>query len=244
MLNRSREVPEDSQEVGGKNNNMKRKTLLSISVAVVLVVAMAATAFASADSSISVSGPGSISTGETIQITVNGTGLGVNADLSVSGLTIDSISNAFSGNSGVVLLPAFGTSSVTYTCTVTAGAGETASFVLSNAQATGDNDDVFSISGDSWSATVPSASTPTDTPTDQPTDEPSSTPSNGGSGSNGGSSSGNGGSSSNGGSSTGSGNADKMPKTGDATMDLWVLAVVAAGCAGAAVVAGKKVFAK
>ncbi|MBD5559677.1 MAG: hypothetical protein HDQ87_04875 [Clostridia bacterium] len=222
---------------------MKRKTLLSISVAVLLVVAMSATVFAAADSSVSVSGPGSISTGQTISITVTGTGLGIDGSVSTEGLTVDSVSNQFSSLGHVVLLPMMGTNQVTYTCTVTAGAGETASFAVVDVTAADENDGVFSISGDSWSATVPgggsdepepSASSGT-TPSTAPSGQPTGGATNGGSGT---------GSGSNGGSSTGSGNTDKMPKTGDATMDLWVLAVIAAGCAGAAVVAGKKVFAK
>lgn len=218
---------------------MKRKTLLSISLAALLVVAMAATAFA-APGSVSCSGPGSISTGETISITVTGTGLGINAEVSTSGLSFVSVSNAFSSQGGVVLLPDFGTPSVTYTYTVTAGAGETASFTLSGATSADDNDQVVSISGDSWSATVPAnepePSEEPPAPSTTPGGEQSAAPSSG-SGSGGGS---NGGTS--GGSS--SGKTDKMPKTGDATMDLWVLAVIAAGCTGAAVVAGKKVFSR
>lgn len=210
---------------------MKRKTLLSIAVAVLLVAAMAATAFAASDSSLSVSGPGSISTGQTIEIAVSGTGLGVSADVEIEGLEYVGVSNAFSGPNGVVLLPAFGPGSVVYTYTVTAEAGETASFRLVNATATGDDDSTFSIPGDSWSATVPAGEEPSDQPTEEPSTAPSGTPSGGGS-------------SSGGNSGSGSGNADKMPKTGDATVDLWVLAVIAAGCTGAAVVAGKKVFAK
>ena len=215
--------------------------LFSISMAVVLVVALAATGLAAAAGSVSVSGPSSISTGQQVQITVSGTGDGVNGTVAVSNLTIDSISNQFSSASGVVLLPSFGTASVVYTCTVTAGAGETASFSVTGATAAGPDNTVVDIPGASWSATVAAEnpSTPTPDQPDQP-DQPA-TPTegnNGGSSNQGGSSN----SGSQSGTSSSNGSTDKMPKTGDATMDLWTLAVIAAGCVGIAVFAGKKAF--
>lgn len=211
---------------------MKRKMLISMAVAVVLVMALAATAMAA----VSISGPSSVNTGDTIQVTVSGTGDGVNGAVSTQGLEFVSVSNNMCAQGAFVLLPNYGTTSATYTYTVTAGAGETVSVTLSNCEEA-QGDTAVSIPGDSWSATVPAGQTPSE-PSDQPTNssEPTSTATNGGSSNGGGSGSGS--------SGTGSGNTDKMPKTGDATMDLWTLCVIAAGATGIAVFAGRKAFQK
>ena len=226
---------------------MNKKILLSAAVAVMLVAALAVTAFA-----VGVSGPSSVDTGDTITITVSGSGEGTSGKISTSGLDITSVSGGMSTASDLLLLSEYGGMTATYTCTVTAGAGETASFSVSDVTVSDGTSDSPGEGG-SWSATVAGASEPSDEPSSEPSDEPSQNPSSEPSGDASASASASG-SAAPGGQTTHkpgtsgsvkpgtSGKTDNMPKTGDATMDLWTLAVIAAACATVAVVAGKKVF--
>ena len=214
---------------------MRKKALISAAVAVMLVAAFAAVAFAAG---VSVSGPSSISTGETIQITVTGAGEGASGSVSTSGLDVVSVSGApLSDTSNFVVADALGGLSATYNCTVTAGAGETASFTVSGVTISNGTQDEPGDGG-SWSATVAGGTEPTQEPSTQPTGDASAQPS----GSAGASASAGSSSSVKPGTSAKPGTTDNMPKTGDATMDLWTLAIIAAACAAVAVVAGKKVF--
>ena len=228
---------------------MRKKMLIGLAAALIAVFALSSVALASA----SVSGPSSVDPGETIQVTISGTGEGVNGTVNASGLEFVSCSSELSAAGKFVLLPDFGTSSVTYTYRVTAQSGQVSVSLTGVTQAV--NGEVQNIDGSSWSASV-NASEPTQQPTQQPSQQPSQEPSQQPSGEpstqpSGSASAGASGSVKPGtpGTTTSSkpgasGNQDKMPKTGDATMDLWVLAVVAAGAVGTAVVAGKKVFSR
>lgn len=238
-----------------------KKILLSTAVAVVLVAALAVTAFA-----VGVSGPSSVATGDKIDITVTGSEQGTSGRVSVSGLRVDSVSGDLSSPSDfLVLADGPGGLTATYSCTVTAEAGETASFSVSNVVVSNGEYD-FAAADGSWSARVPAAeptqepsSEPTTEPSDEPTTQPSGEPSatTSASAEPSGSATVSPSSSASSSASVKPGGAgqtsakpssgkpaktDKMPKTGDTTMDLWTLLVVAGACAAVAVVAGKKVF--
>ena len=220
---------------------MKKKMLVSISIALVMVAALAVTALAGA----SVSGPSTVKPGDTIQVTISGTGQGVNGTVTASGLECTGVSSQLSAPGAFVLLPDYGTSSVTYTYRVTAASGQV-SVTLSNVTESV-NDQPQAAAGSTWSADVIADTTPTDEPSQQPSgtpsDEPSQAPSGEPSGDASASASVKPGTSASvkPGAATADGK-DKLPKTGDATMDLWVLAVIAAGAVSTAVIAGKKVF--
>ena len=216
---------------------MKKKMLVSISIALVMVAALAVTALAGA----SVSGPSTVKPGDTISVTISGTGQGVNGTVTASGLECTGVSSQLSAPGAFVLLPDYGTSSVTYTYRVTAASGQV-SVTLSNVTESV-NDQPQAAAGSSWSAQVIADTTPTDEPSQQPSTAPSDEPSQAPSGEPSGDAS----ASVKPGTSASvkpgtAGNKDRLPKTGDATMDLWVLAVIAAGAVSTAVIAGKKVF--
>ena len=206
---------------------MKKKMLVSISIALVMVAALAVTALAGA----SVSGPEAVKPGDTIQVTISGTGQGVNGTVTASGLECTGVSSQLSAPGAFVLLPDYGTSSVTYTYRVTAASGQV-SVTLSNVTDSV-NDQPQAAAGSTWSADVIADTTPTDEPSQVPSGEPSGDAS----------ASVKPGTSASvkPGAATADGK-DKLPKTGDATMDLWVLAVIAAGAVSTAVIAGKKAF--
>ena len=222
---------------------MKKKMLVSISIALVMVAALAVTALAGA----SVSGPSTVKPGDTISVTISGTGQGVNGTVTASGLECTGVSSQLSAPGAFVLLPDYGTSSVTYTYRVTAASGQV-SVTLSNVTESV-NDQPQAAAGSTWSAEVIADTTPTDEPSQQPSGTPSDEPSQTPSGEPSGEPSGDASASVKPGTSAsvkpGAATADgkdKLPKTGDATMDLWVLAVIAAGAVSTAVIAGKKVF--
>ena len=222
---------------------MKKKMLVSISIALVMVAALAVTALAGA----SVSGPATVKPGDTIQVTISGTGQGVNGTVTTSGLECTGVSSQLSAPGAFVLLPDYGTSSVTYTYRVTAASGQV-SVTLSNVTESV-NDQPQAAAGSTWSADVIADTTPTDEPSQQPSGTPTDEPSQAPSGTPSGEPSGDASASVKPGTSAsvkpGAATADgkdKLPKTGDATMDLWVLAVIAAGAVSTAVIAGKKVF--
>ena len=218
---------------------MKKKMLVSISIALVMVAALAVTALAGA----SVSGPEAVKPGDTIQVTISGTGQGVNGTVTASGLECTGVSSQLSAPGAFVLLPDYGTSSVTYTYRVTAASGQV-SVTLSNVTESV-NDQPQAAAGSTWSAQVIADTTPTDEPSQQPSGTPSDEPSQAPTDEPSGDASASvkpGTSASVKPGSVAADGKDKLPKTGDATMDLWVLAVIAAGAVSTAVIAGKKVF--
>lgn len=247
---------------------MKKKVLLSAAVAVMLVAALAVTAFAAT----SVDGPGSIENGERITITISTTADGFSGNISTSGLSFVSCDNDLCNSSSAIILADAGQSSATYTYTVTAGPGETASFRVSNGtESDGDSDSSVSVGGWSATVPAAPTNPPTQTPA-PPTATPSATatatatttpsssarpttptlppssavpsgslmPSAVPSGQPG--TSGAPGITTQKPSSSTTNKKDNMPKTGDSTMDLWTLVVIAAACGAVAIVAGKKVF--
>lgn len=216
---------------------MRKKMLIGLAAALITVFALSSVALAA----VSISGPSSVDPGQTVQVTISGTGEGVDGTVNASGLEFVSCDSQLSDAGKFVLLPNYGTPSVTYTYRVTAQSGQV-SVSLSGVQEGNADGSVTDISGDSWAASVnASEPTPSQQPTDEPSQQPSGEPSASGAPS---------GSANPSGAPSGSvrpgasGNQDKMPKTGDATMDLWILAVVAAGAVCTAVVAGKKVFSR
>lgn len=225
------------------------KKYISVGIAVLLVLAMGATAYAAAD----ISGPSSVEPGETIELTVTGGNNGMSANVSTSGLEFVSASGSLSDASHLIILQDAGGMSVNYTYRVTASSG-TVSFSLRNVtQST--EDGTTKQPNASWSASVEAAEptatpsptaapsddvNPTEAPGENPSEQPSESPSESASpGASGGTGTTPGGQ---GGSGTSSGQQDKMPKTGDTTVDLWMLLAVAAGAAITAIIAGKKMF--
>ena len=229
---------------------MRKKLLIGLAEALIAVFALSSVAFASVSIS---GGPSSVDPGDTVSITISGTGEGVNGNIQTSGLElVGGPSSNLSSANVFVLLPDFGTDSVTYTYRVTAQSGTVSVNLTGVTEAV--NGETQSINGASWSATVnASEPSPSQQPTQQPTQQPSTQPTGEPSAITSATAS----SSANASLAPGAsvkpgtsvkpganGNQDKMPKTGDATMDLWVLAVVAAGALCTAVVAGKKVFSR
>lgn len=230
---------------------MNKKVLLSAAVAVMLVAALAVTAFAAS----SISGPGSVEQGETITITVSTDANGFSGNVSTSGLEVISGTGGMSNASSVIILADMGGNTATYTCRVTGEPGSTVSFSLSNCkESDGQSDTDVTVAP--WSATVAGGSEPSQEPTQRPTQEPSQEPTqvptssveptasgtatSTASGAPGASVSPSAGTSA----KPSSGTQDKMPKTGDATMDLWTLVIIAAACGAVAIVAGKKVLSR
>ena len=220
---------------------MKKKTILSIALAAILVLAFATTGMA-ADVPVKVTIDNSNpNPGDTVNITVSCTGNdigGFEGKVTTSGLKYISDDGQFSNETQ---LRAMGSGSVTYTYTVEGQPGDAIKFSLSDVKVgdaagsswhnpVGD----FAVSGTVEAAVNPQPSTqpsedlqPSEDPSEptqqpsEPTGEPSAQPSD----------------------SQNADELDDVPKTGDATTDLWVLAVVGiAAAATGAVVAGKKVF--
>ena len=225
-----------------------KKFLFGASLAIVLVAALAATAFA-----VDITGlPDTVEPGQTVQITVTGSESGTSGKISTSGLSISNVSGDFSTPQDFVVVEPVGGLSVVYTCTVTAPAGDTVSFSVSDVVlSNGDRDATGEAA--SVSAAVESAAEPTQEPTSVPTDEPTTQPSVQPSAAPGGQTTASAAPSgsvkpASGAAATakpaaGSGK-DKLPKTADASMDLWTLAAAAGACAGIAVIAGRKAFSK
>ena len=235
---------------------VKRKTILSLALCTRLIAAMSVTAFAETSATCTVSGPASISAGETIQITVTFVcHEDWYADIQTSGLTFVGTSDSLCAQENKIELWGMGqydepdVMALTYTYTVSAQPGETASFSATNIHDFSEPQN--SLPNASWSATVPGGSEP-EQPSSQPTDGGSNQPappsSNGNSSnSSGGTNNSSGNSNSNSNGSSGSAattNKDRVPKTGDASMDLWILAVLGTACAVITGVAGKKVLTK
>ena len=135
------------------------------------------------------------------------------------------------------LIADLGGSQSVYTCVVTAEEGQDYSFTLTNVEVSVEGSGLQSEADKTVSGTVEAAPAPSEDPQpstqpsedpseptqqpSEPTGEPSAQPSD----------------------SQNADELDDVPKTGDATTDLWVLAVVGiAAAATVAVVAGKKVF--
>lgn len=229
-----------------------RKVLFSASLAIVLVAALAATAFA-----VDITGlPDTVEPGQTVQITVTGSESGTSGKISTSGLAISSVSGDFSTPQDFVVVEPVGGLSVVYSCTVTASAGETVSFsvsdvVLSNGDrdASGEAASVSAAVGSPEDPTQAPTSAPTDDATAQPSVQPSVQPSSAPGGQTTASARPSGsvkpasGAAATAKPAAGSGK-DKLPKTADASMDLWTLAAAAGACAGIAVIAGRKAFSK
>ena len=229
----------------------KSKILISMVVAVVLVLSLAATAFAATATVVASSSE--VKAGDTISFTVSSTDAGLSADVTVSDnlefVSVDNEMLSFENNLNI--LGIMGDSDVVYTYKVAAdaAAGETISFQLTNvvsANAAGVETDEADASAtatvvadepvDPDDPTDPSDPTdPTDPvgPTDpsDPTDpsepEDPADPSNPSD------------------EQPSDDQLDDVPKTGDATTDMWTGAIIALAVAGViGIVAGKKAFSK
>lgn len=200
--------------------NKKKKIVLSIVLAAVLVMAMSVTAFAAAPS-VSVSNP-SPNVGDTVTFTVSCPSdvAGISADIATSGLQYVSKSSNMGNESMLITLG----NSASYTYKVTAAAGETVSFALSNViTADVDGNETPETGTFSATATVAAPAEPTSQPTGQPTSDPTEEPSASAS------------------ASAKAGGLDDVPKTGDTTTDIMLFAVIGlAAAATVAIVAGKK----
>lgn len=203
--------------------NKKKKIVLSIVLAAVLVMAMSVTAFAAAPS-VSVSNP-SPNVGDTVTFTVSCPSdvAGISADIATSGLQYVSRTTTPAGMGGENTLVTLG-NSASYTYKVTAAAGETVSFALSNViTADVDGNETPETGTFSATATVAAPAEPTSQPTGQPTSDPTEEPSASAS------------------ASAKTDNLDDVPKTGDTTTDIMLFAVIGlAAAATVAIVAGKK----
>ena len=205
--------------------NKKKKIVLSIVLAAVLVMAMSVTAFAAAPS-VSVSNP-SPSVGDTVTFTVSCPSdvAGIQGDIATSGLQYVSRTTTPAGMGGENTLVTLG-NSASYTYKVTAAAGETVSFSLSNViSADIDGNETPEAETFSATATVAAPAEPTSQPTNEPTSDPTAEPSASASAS----------------ASAKTGGLDDVPKTGDTTTDIMLFAVIGlAAAATVAIVAGKK----
>ncbi len=214
----------------------KMKVVLAVAVAAVMVMAMSLTALA-APADVTISNEHA-KTGDTVTVTVSTTDRVRNADVQVSGLEITGVSGGMSTEENVNLIADLGGSQSVYTCVVTAEEGQDYSFTLTNVEVSVEGSGLQSEADKTVSGTVEAAPAPSGDPSEptqqpsedpseptqqpsEPTGEPSAQPSD----------------------SQNADELDDVPKTGDATTDLWVLAVVGiAAAATVAVVAGKKVF--
>ena len=203
--------------------NKKKKIVLSIVLAAVLVMAMSVTAFAAAPS-VSASNP-SPNVGDTVTFTVSCPSdvAGIQGDIATSGLQYVSRTTTPAGMGGENTLVTLG-NSASYTYKVTAAAGETVSFALSNViTADVDGNETPETGTFSATATVAAPAEPTSQPTGQPTSDPTEEPSASAS------------------ASAKTDNLDDVPKTGDTTTDIMLFAVIGlAAAATVAIVAGKK----
>ena len=226
----------------------KSKILISMVVAVVLVLSLAATAFAATATVVASSSE--VKAGDTISFTVSSTDAGLSADVTVSDnlefVSVDNEMLSFENNLNI--LGIMGDSDVVYTYKVAAdaAAGETISFQLTNVvsanaagQETAEADAgatatvVADEPVDPDEPTDPSDPTdpvgPTDPsdPTDPSEPEDPADPSNPSD------------------EQPSDDQLDDVPKTGDATTDMWTGAIIALAVAGViGIVAGKKAFSK
>ncbi|WP_353422805.1 hypothetical protein [Christensenella massiliensis] len=214
--------------------NKKKKVIISIVMAAILVMAMSVTALA-AEPVISVDNP-KPQVGDQITFTIKTSDVSVVAEVQASdNLHFEGSTGAMAANENK--FASVNSATVTYTYTVTGEAGEAYSFALANVVCSDGSSDVEEtvapVTGTVEAAPAPSGdpSEPTQQPSEdpseptqqpsEPTGEPSAQPSD----------------------SQNADELDDVPKTGDATTDLWVLAAVGiAAAAAVAVVAGKKVF--
>ena len=226
----------------------KSKILISMVVAVVLVLSLAATAVAATATVVASSSE--VKAGDTISFTVSSTDAGLSADVAVSDnlefVSVDNEMLSFENNLNI--LGIMGDSDVVYTYRVAADAvaGETISFQLTNVvsanaagQETAEADAgatatvVADEPVDPDEPTDPSDPTdpvgPTDPsdPTDPSEPEDPADPSNPSD------------------EQPSDDQLDDVPKTGDATTDMWTGAIIALAVAGViGIVAGKKAFSK
>lgn len=149
----------------------RKKTVLALTATLVLLISMVGAVSAAATITPSTDTP---VTGEEITFTVGTTLEGLEADISVTGLSF--VSNTGLGNaSHAITVPGMGTA---YTYRVTAEEGGTVSFVLSGVkEATADGQEVDGQTV-SWMGTAQRAAEPTPTPSasEQPTESPSTEP--------------------------------------------------------------------
>ena len=208
----------------------KKKILLSVVIAVILVMAISVTAFA-ADVPTVNSSSNAPKSGDKITFTITVPGEGMQANVSASdNLKYEESKGAISSNESAFAalnVGVIGGSSVTYTYVVTGEAGEEYSFTLSSiVLADGSKGADITVSGKIAETSVPSDPTDPDQPVDpdQPADP--DTPAQGGD-------------------TQDKGELDDVPKTGDASQDMWIYAVMALAAAGViGAVAFKKAFSK
>ena len=112
-----------------------------------------------------VTGPSAVRTGETISITVAGSGVeGIRGNVQTQGLEILSYSSSLSSSTAAIMLPLFGSPAVIYSCRVTAGPGQAISFRLYDVSLTPGDDMVLSAPDVRWSASVLSGPQPEPAP--------------------------------------------------------------------------------
>lgn len=215
-------------------------------VAVVLVLSLAATAFAATATVVASSSE--VKAGDTISFTVSSTDAGLSADVAVSDnlefVSVDNEMLSFENNLNI--LGIMGDSDVVYTYRVAADAvaGETISFQLTNvvsanaagqetaeadasATATVVADEPVVDPDDPTDPSDPVGPTDPSDPTDPSEPEDPADPSNPSD------------------EQPSDDQLDDVPKTGDATTDMWTGAIIALAVAGViGIVAGKKAFSK
>lgn len=153
---------------------MNKRIFASVMVTLVLVASLAAGAMA-----ISVTGPVTVQPGEQVTLRIDGGNVeGVTADIATVGLEIVSFSGGLSDETSVLLLADYGGMTATYTYRVTAEAGQTVSFTLSNVIESQNMVDT-PVAGAGWQANVVSGDQPSESPsaTPTPTEAPSASPS-------------------------------------------------------------------
>lgn len=207
---------------------MKRRIMMSTLLTALLVTAFVGTACA-----VDVDGPPSVKAGDTITVTVSGEGAGLSGHITTSGLRVLQANGGFSTARDVLLLRDYGNMSAQYTCEVTASEGEMVTFEVSRVTVSDGRTDVRGAS-QSWAASVVAMETPAKTSAESSDSENARVPSQAGH------------SSSLTGLSRGSAvyapadAPDQVPRTGDATLDLWTLGLICAACAAIAIIAGSK----
>ena len=124
-----------------------------------------------------IEGPSAVQPGEEIRVTVSGTGPAVSGRLQTAGLDFVSVSSELSHQGGFVLLPDYGTSSVTYTFRVQAEGGSVCVQMEDGCEADGST--IQRIAPASWTApvSVPPAQSPDVTPAPGPSASASARPS-------------------------------------------------------------------
>lgn len=144
-----------------------KKVLSSVVLAVFLIAALATVSLA-----VDVSGPGTVEPGETVTITVTGSGEATSGLVSVQGMTVQEASGGFSSTNDLLVLKSHGGLTATYTCRVTANPGERVSFSVSNVVVSNGSEDQPGTDG-SWRAVVASNDEPVVSP--DPTQKPNPT---------------------------------------------------------------------